>query len=109
MKTVRTAVRLAWAQAGLVPLAVAVLATAGTRSGTVTGTGLVVTVATLAPAVALGLLLAVRRPGNAVAALLVALGVVPLLVLALEAWGATAEAGQPWPAGRIVGMVAAGA
>ena len=90
-------------------LAAVVLVAAGIPAGALTAAQVAGTVAVLAPAVVLGLLVIDRRPGNVVGAVLVALGTVPLVVSATEAWGATATGSvSAWPWARAVGIVSAG-
>lgn len=97
--------------AALAGFAAVVVVAAGIPSGAFTHPPVVaITFAVMAPAVMLGLLVVERRPANVVGTLLVALGTVPLVVLAMEAWGATATADMPaWPGARPLGMVSAGA
>jgi signal transduction histidine kinase len=57
--------------------------------------------------IALGLILAFRRPRLSIGVCLVAFGVVPLLVAAVDAWGGTDGAGG-WPGARVAAAVSAG-
>jgi len=59
--------------------------------------------------VGLGLVLARRRPELMVGALIVAFGAVPLMVFAVESWGATASWADPWPGARAAAVVNAAA
>jgi signal transduction histidine kinase len=59
--------------------------------------------------VCLGLLLARRRPDLMAGALIVAFGAVPLMVFAVQAWGATAGWAHPWPGARAAAVVNVGA
>ena len=57
----------------------------------------------------LGLLLARRRPDLMTGPLITAFGVVPLLVFAVQSWGATATWPHPWPGARVAAVVNAAA
>ena len=59
--------------------------------------------------VGLGLLLARRRPDLMVGALIAAFGVVPLVVFAVQSWGATATWAHPWPGARAAAVVSTAA
>jgi signal transduction histidine kinase len=59
--------------------------------------------------VALGLLLALRGPDLLVGALIASFGTVPLLVFAVESWGATAKAPHSWPGAQAAGVISVGA
>ncbi len=95
----------------MVAVAAAVIfVAAGIPSESSSAAQIAAVVAVTSPAVLLGLLVVARRPDNVIGTLLVALGTVPLVVLAIEAWGATATGPTtPWPAARVLGVVSAGA
>ena len=98
---------VAVALTGVGAAAVAVMATApGTEQAA--GWQVLLVAAATSPPIALGLLLAARRPRLAIGPLLVALGVAPLAVFALASWAGTATAAHPWPGAHAAAVLNAG-
>ena len=70
--------------------------------------GLVAALVGLPPAIALGLLVAWRRPDSPVGPGLVWLAVAPAVTWSLENWGATYRTGHDWPAASLGTLLADG-